>query len=485
MNPAGRSEARTAALIALAIGVVGCLPGVWARSTYGARTSVDEPQYLLTALSLARDLDLDVSDEIDEGAYRDFHELPLDQQTAPQADGSRISPHDPLLPVILAPAMGIGGWRWARATLVLLGAAVAATTAWLAAARFGVGSFTAGWLVGLLAASQPLAPYSSQVYPEIAAALAVVAVTGALLARRQSRVALTLASLGVVALPWLGIKYLPVAAVLGLWLLWRSCRERGRGASLVLGVLLASAGLVYLVVHRRVYGGWTVYSAGDHFAVAGEFSVVGTDPDYLGRSRRLIGLLVDSRFGLVPWQPLWVLAPVAVVWLARVDRRMRWGAAVVAAGYLTATYIALTMHGWWSPGRQVVVVLPLAALALVVLVDRHPRLRPVAVALAVLGACNWLWLVWESNTGRRTLVVDFHETAALPYRMLSAVFPDPLGGGGELLLAAWAVPVALAAVVAGVGWRPWSRRRGDGCPMPEVLSVQADVEACGGLPVEQ
>lgn len=34
-----------------------------ASATYGARTTADEPQYLLTATLLAEDLDLDVSDE--------------------------------------------------------------------------------------------------------------------------------------------------------------------------------------------------------------------------------------------------------------------------------------------------------------------------------------------------------------------------------------------------------------------------------------
>ena len=68
-----------------------------ARATYGAKISVDEPQYLLTALSLAEDFDLDISDELDEQRYLPFHELRLNQQTIDLNDsGQRISPHDPL-----------------------------------------------------------------------------------------------------------------------------------------------------------------------------------------------------------------------------------------------------------------------------------------------------------------------------------------------------------------------------------------------------
>ena len=72
-----------------------------ARATYGAKISVDEPQYLLTALSLAEDFDLDISDELDD-KYSLFHELRLNQQTIDLNDLQRISPHDPLLPLFLA-----------------------------------------------------------------------------------------------------------------------------------------------------------------------------------------------------------------------------------------------------------------------------------------------------------------------------------------------------------------------------------------------
>ena len=107
------------------------------------------------------------------------------------------------------------------------------------------------------------------------------------------------------ALPWLAVKYVPVAAALAMVGCWGLVRAgRGRRA-LVLAGSLVVAGIVFLVLHRWWYGGWTPYAAGDHF-VGGELSVVGTEPDYLGRSRRLLGLLVDRGFGLAAWQPAWL-----------------------------------------------------------------------------------------------------------------------------------------------------------------------------------
>ena len=92
------------------------------------------------------------------------------------------------------------------------------------------------------------------------------------------------------ALPWLGAKFLPVAAALAVVALVRLVREQRR-AAVWLAVSLALSGVVYLVAHRLLWGGWTVYATGDHFVQTGEFSVIGVEPDYVGRSLRLVALL--------------------------------------------------------------------------------------------------------------------------------------------------------------------------------------------------
>ena len=110
-------------LAAVAAGFV----GIDARATYGARVSADEPQYLLTAISLGEDFDLDISDELEDQRYLPFHEITVDQQTVDlNSDGQRISPHDPLLPLVLAGPMRIGGWVAAKATLAIMLGFVAA-----------------------------------------------------------------------------------------------------------------------------------------------------------------------------------------------------------------------------------------------------------------------------------------------------------------------------------------------------------------------
>jgi hypothetical protein len=269
------------------------------------------------------------------------------------------------------------------------------------------------------------------VYPELPAALALLAGVAAVpgLPRRGPTIAFAAA---VIALPWLGVKYLPVAAVLALWGL------RRRPA--LLGVL-ALAGVGWLVFHQQVYGGWTAYAAGDHF-VGGEATVMGHDPDYAGRSWRLAGLLVDRHFGLVVWQPLFLLAvPAVAAWV----RQRRPEVLLVAVGWATATWVALTMHGWWWPGRQVVVVAPLLVLAVA-------AWRPKGVwAGAVWGATAFLFLVVQVLLGDHTLIVDFDRTANPLVVALRAVLPDgrDLDLTNTLLLVAW---TAALAALAAWGW---------------------------------
>lgn len=411
-----------AALVGLAVLVVTLL-GIPARATYGAQVSADEPQYLLTALSIANDWDLDIANQRYSGAYRDFHEVLLPIQTELQPDGSRISPHNPLLPLYLSLPMRMGGWLGAKVALAALAGILAGLLVWLGVARFNVPFGLAAGVVTVMSLSPPLAMYATQVYPEIAAALMVTVAIAAVAARPgwSTTVALVAA---VVALPWLAIKYVPVAAVLAAAGAWK-VRDR---PPLLAGLIatLAGAGAAYLLFNQAVYGGVTPYAAGDFF-VGGEFTAVGPAPNYAGRAQRILGLWVDRGFGIVAWQPAYLFAVPAIAWAAR--RRLLNGRlllSLAAVGWLVATFVAQTMHGWWWPGRQVVVILPALILLLMQWIVRVPRLRNPFLVIGVMGIVAFLVLAVEATVGRATLIFDFASTSNPLYQAWSRALPDYL-----------------------------------------------------------
>src|SRR5215218_8410605 len=179
---AGSLEAARVGWAMLVVGllaVVAAAAGIVVPATHGTRTTADEPQYLLTAISLAEDGDLDIADELADGRWRPFHALPLPEQTEPLADGRRLSPHDPLLP--LAGPVAAGGWVGAKLAMAAMAGLLAALALWTAVRRLDVPVATAALAVGVFACSPPLAVYGSQVYPELPAALAVLAAAAALL----------------------------------------------------------------------------------------------------------------------------------------------------------------------------------------------------------------------------------------------------------------------------------------------------------------
>jgi hypothetical protein len=437
----------------LVVGVLAFLAaaaGILVPAAHETRTTADEPQYLLTAISLAEDGDLDIADELADGRWRPFHALPLPEQTEPLAGGRRLSPHDPLLPLLLAVPVAVAGWVGAKLAMAVMAGLLAALLLWTAVRRLGVPVATAVLAVAVLACSPPLAVYGSQVYPELPAALAVLAAAAALTTTGVPSVGATVVvGVAVVALPWLGVKYAPVAAAVALVACWRLAREGRARRALALAGSLALAGVVFLVLHRWWYGGWTPYAAGDHF-VGGELSVVGTDPDYLGRGRRLVGLLVDRGFGLAAWQPAWLLAVPAVAALAR-RRPAGWTAIALplAAGWLVATFVALTMHGWWFAGRQVVVVLPLAALAVAWWTGPDRRRRLLLAMAGAAGVLAFGWLVAEGAAGRVTWAVDFAATTNPLYRAWRLALPDYLA----MSRWSWVLHVAWLAFLAGLAAR--------------------------------
>lgn len=440
------------ALVAV-VAAVAALLGIAGRATYGMRTSGDEPHYLVTALSLGEDGDLDVSDEIADDRYRPFHEKGLKAQAAQRPDGTMVAPHDPLLPAVLALPMRWGGFRAAKATLALTAGVLAALLVWTMVRRFDVPVGTAAVTTVVFTAAAPLAVYGHQVYPELPAALAVTVAVAASTGR-LGRGGLAASGLAVVALPWLSIKYVAVAAALAGLVLFRLWRRGDRACAVAFGGGLVAAGAAYVMGHLAWYDGLTPYASGRYFqGQGGQISVVGTDPSYLGRSRRLVGLFVDRGFGLAAWQPAWLLTLPALGALLR-RRPAGWTdlGLPLGAGWLTASFVALTMHGWWFPGRQTVVVLPLLVIATAWWIGSSRGHLATLALVGALGVASYVWLAAETVSGQLTWIVDFASTSNPWYRVWRFALPDYLRPGPAMWVmhAGWTVALATLALW---GWR--------------------------------
>ena len=439
--------------------------GIPGPAAVGAQVTADEPQYLLTAGALYHHRDLDIGPDLRAETWRAYHRADLPTQTAVLPGGQRLSPHDPLLPMILAVPFGLGGWVGAKLAMALLAGVLAAVLVWTAVMRFRVPVGVAAMVVTAFGIVPPLIAYGTQIYPELPAALAVAVAIAALTGPPGWRTTMVWV-LAITALPWLAVKYTPVA--LALVLVGMGVVVASRRRDLLVGALAALlvAAVGFGAFHQAVYGGWTVYAVGDHFA-GGELTVMGTSPDYMGRSQRLLGLLTDRDFGLLAWAPAFLAALPAFGALIR-RRPPGWLALglPLGAGWLNATFVALTMHGWWWPGRQVVVVIPCIVLGVawylgtVVPAGHGSRLgsslwsgwRLNLLVATTFGVMAWIGVQVAAAQGTSTVIVDLADTTNAVTRAWRLLLPDlrVFGALDVVRSMAW---LLVFTVLAAWGWR--------------------------------
>ncbi|WP_320670389.1 hypothetical protein [Patulibacter defluvii] len=295
--------------------------------------SATEAHRLLVAHSIVTDGDVDLLDDYQAQAWRDWGGVTgqarggalrpnVAMQARPDAPGGvPIAPGGFLEPsglgtgAALAPAYwvgertGIGGrlavQLWCAALLALAFAIAQGL------ARRIVPEPWASRGVLAIALSPPAVLGATQVGPTGPAALLIAgAVAAALAVRDRPRTGAALACALLCALLWwLWLPLAPVALLIAAALArWMRRRRRGLGGFLALEVLLLSA-VVYITVQDRLYGGPTPWAPAAGWTLPTDFDGIG---DLL---ERLVvgplGLLVDRDLGLLRWAPVLLLVGVA------------------------------------------------------------------------------------------------------------------------------------------------------------------------------
>ena len=363
------------------------------------RYSEGEARVLLIVESIVSDGDVDLRDEYRSQEYEAW----IDGSLAPVAGLTEQRLHEPPgvgLALLLAAPYAIAGPVGAElfvAGLLALGFVAAAALArrlvpdpWAtaSAAVAGLSAPVLAWSTTL--ASEPVA----------AAALAGAALYTLRVRDEPTFRRATTAALLIALLPWLSVKYLPVAVVLALVLArWLRRRRRGLTAFGALEVVLVPT-VVLITVNERLYGGLTPYAA-----VSGDPTGADSFAEYVERAERLVWLWLDPDWGLLVWAPFGALAFLALELLVR-SVRERLSVALpsvidieVTAAFLVALCAAQTLVAAFLapafdehaafPARELLPAIPIGA-ALAAWGLRHaPRIGS-ALAALTLTASAWL-----------------------------------------------------------------------------------------------
>lgn len=332
----------------------------------------DEPHYLVMTQSLLQDGDLDIENNHQQQDYRAYFADDLPPHSLARGVNGRLYSVHPIgLPLLVAPAFALGGYKAVVAFMLLL-AAAAAALAWLWVRQLTGSVSGATFACAAAALSVPYVFSAGTVYPEVAAAAAVMVVfavglTTPATSPRDPGTAPTTGRTVLVAvaaslLPWLSSKYAVLSAVLVLIagrriLMDAAADSRARRLALLAGpyALSIAAWLGYFQITWGSPWPSAAYGGAQHTQMA-----------LANLTRGVPGLLFDQEYGVFCYAP--VLAVAAAGWWHqfREGGKGRWLAIEVGAafGVLLATVAGHTM--WWGgtsvPARFLVSTLLLLAL---------------------------------------------------------------------------------------------------------------------------
>ncbi|MFW6175099.1 MAG: hypothetical protein ACOC5K_04900 [Chloroflexota bacterium] len=485
------------------------------RASRGASITGDEPFYLLTTQSLLQDGDLDLRQQYDRRSYTSFFDHPdgLWSQSVPlEPGGELLSPHNVGLSVLAIPGFMLGGLAGAQLQLLLLSALCFALTFILAARLTGavLASLAATAVVALSATSFI---YSTEVYPEAPGALCLVLALLIVTGRSRPGLAAAVAfALAMTALVWLGVKYAPLAGLVALYFVWRAMPS-ARWLTVGAGAVSAA---VYAWFHLETYGALTPYSVNAVYAGLSTSELVDSHWDVADQAYRLWGLFIDERFGLGRWSPALLMAVPAMallvtrVWRGSAGVRIprvtlpgwlgggvnlgrgvilrlskddagQQGAGgspedppgeshpgssllesrpglgwlllgLVGVQMFIATFVAITMMGWWFPGRTMMTVLPLFSVLLALLLADHGwKVRGLFAALAAWSLAITLALALAGHAREVVIAVDPFDMSSPVFSLAAPLFPNyTWWDGGTLALTAGWLAVGAAAIAATV-----------------------------------
>ncbi|MDO8506919.1 MAG: hypothetical protein Q7S41_04830, partial [Candidatus Limnocylindria bacterium] len=342
-----RDDRTTGRLVGLTVLAASLALMPWVRTVQP--TESDEPHYLITMQSLVLDHDLDLRNQYDDADYHDYYPVQLDERHVIGVGTKELPIRDLGLPLLGAIPFALGR----RTGVLVLMCLITALFAWRGFTflrRLGFGRETTLLAVSSVALLHPLLTYTTQIYPDSIGALVMLLVAEQL-AHPVTPRRLAIASALLGCLPWLSARHWIIAIGMGLVVaaLAFAPLARGRVRTAVPLVLAGAVPFVavvgaYVVLDYLLFG-VAVPNAG-YLVIREQYYIVAYTP-WVG----LPGLLLDRTFGLLSHAPVYGLAFLGLVPLARRWSRARSPAiAALFLGWLLYLLYIADIYYWWADG---------------------------------------------------------------------------------------------------------------------------------------
>jgi len=211
-------------------------------------TASDEPHYLIIMQSLVADHDLDLTNQYDSESYRVFYPDRLPDRHVIQVGPWQYPIRDLGLPLIGAIPFAAAGRAGVVALMGLVAAALAAQL-YLACRDLRISHRPALVGAALACLTHPILSYTTQIYPELLAALAFISAARLVRAGRGATpLALAGAAACVGVLPWLSTRAALIALGVGLVIAYCALRPLGPASLAQRGYRVAAAAVPFFAL---------------------------------------------------------------------------------------------------------------------------------------------------------------------------------------------------------------------------------------------
>ena len=457
-----RMDPATQALLAAALAAVALGLGTWAVAPQ--HPDGDEPHYLVITQSIVADHDLRIENNHRQGDYHAYVTRTLKPDFIKRGkDGQIYSIHAPGLPLVVAPAFAIGGYRGVLVALCLIGATAAALV-WLVAWRVTADAAASwfGWAV--FALSVPFFYHASAVFPDgLGATIVIIALLPLVDARAREPRRLIAVGAALAVLPWLSTRFVPLAAMSALVIAARLVPDRLRLGSRLgaLALCPVMSGVAFFLFYQVIYGTpnpSVVYGGAPTMSVSAGTLV-----------RGLPGLLFDQQFGLVPNAPVYLCAFAGLIVMIFRDsvrmkpdttsggRRLALELLIIAVPYVL---LAASFPLWWggtsAPARYFAPIAPLLAVPAAVWFATAKSIVARTVSMAALLA-SLMITATIASVDRGAFLFNFRDGMSRialwlsPVADLTKALPSLFQNGPSIVLlqtAVWLAAVAVAVAAA-------------------------------------
>jgi len=414
----------------------------WAFSVHAGATVGDEGHYIIQAISLNQDQDLDILNNLSEWERDLVLHHPggrMREHISPYSrDGHYYSWHPYGISLLMAPleGFGLGGRHLALGIVAGLGSGGVL----LACFMVGASVRTSLLCTILFSLSSFWGIYACRALPETAGGtLAIWLLVALFLYRHAPLRALLLGGFCCALMPWFHTRFGPLAALGGLFFLLLIRRSRnprpGRRAQ---AVLFCSMGLVAALFYFTVQ--FSLFKGGSPYPIKSVLL------SYLPGMWKVV-------FG---WRSITYMLPMfawlcaATVWVAWHDREWRWPACMAVALFFIVLVTSCTYYGWGggsSPfGRYLLAVSPLFVPFGARVYERcSPFSRWLLIFLGLV-SCAYFLLVLANLDELYRHFID-------PRGNLAYIFPE-FSGLSNPFVAPWFGPVFFLLCAAALWWRP-------------------------------